>query len=94
VEGEGYQVDCAANGQEALNCLRNMEEKPDVILPDVVMPILDGRQFRERQKDDPAIQDIPVVVVPAADTFALDAADHIQKPFLPQELLKAVRSQI
>jgi CheY-like chemotaxis protein len=94
LEWEGYQVDCAANGLEALNHLRKLGEKPDVILLDVVMPVLDGRQFREQQKDDPEIHDIPVIVVSAADTFALDAADYIQKPFLPQELLQAVHSQM
>jgi CheY-like chemotaxis protein len=93
LEWEGYQVDCATNGQEALNHLRQSREKPDIILLDVMMPVLDGQQFRQQQQCDPALQDIPVVVVSAVNNFALDASDYIQKPFQPQELLQALRRQ-
>ena len=94
LEWEGYQVDCAANGKEALESLRKMEAKPDVILLDVMMPVLDGLQFRQRQVGDPALKDIPVVVVSAGNDFTLDAADYVQKPFQPQELLRAIRGQL
>jgi CheY-like chemotaxis protein len=94
LEWEGYRVDCAANGRDALNHLRQSEEKPDLILLDVMMPILDGHQFREEQKRDPAINSIPVVVVSAADiASSLDAAGHIHKPFQPEELLEAIHRQ-
>jgi len=93
LEWDGYLVDCAANGLEALNRLRQMEAKPDVILLDVMMPVLDGQQFRQQQISDPAFNDIPVVVATAANNFSLDAADYVQKPFQPQELLRAIRSQ-
>lgn len=91
LQWEGYHVDCAANGQEALNQLRQPGLKPDVILLDIRMPVMDGRQFREEQKRDPIINDIPVVVV-SGDVLAssVDASDHIQKPFLPRELLEAI----
>ena len=52
LEWEGYRVDCAANGREALNHLRQADEKPKLILLDVMMPVLDGHQFREEQKRD------------------------------------------
>jgi CheY-like chemotaxis protein len=94
LEREGYQVDCVANGQAALDHLRQSEEKPDLILLDMMMPVLDGYQFREEQKRDPAISNIPVVVVSVADIDApLDASGHIHKPFLPEELLETIRSQ-
>jgi CheY-like chemotaxis protein len=94
LEWEGYHVDCAVNGQEALNRLRQSEEKPDLILLDVMMPILNGYQFREEQKRDPSIDSIPVVVVSAvAIASSLDASGHIHKPFKPEELLEAIRSQ-
>jgi CheY-like chemotaxis protein len=94
LEWEGYLVDCAANGRDALNHLRQTREKPNVILLDVMMPVLDGHQFREEQKRDPAINSIPVVVVSAADlASSLDASRHIHKPFQPEELLDAIRSQ-
>jgi CheY-like chemotaxis protein len=93
LEWEGYQVECAANGLEALKRLRQSAEKPDVILLDVVMPVLDGNQFRQQQQSDPVLNDIPVVVVSAANNVALEASDYIQKPFQPQELLQALRRQ-
>ena len=94
LEWEGYDVDCAANGQEALDHLRQAEEKPDLILLDLMMPILDGHQFREEQMHDPDINHIPVVVVSALDvSLTLDASGHIHKPFKPEELLQAIRCQ-
>ena len=94
LEWEGYHVDCAANGLEALHHLRQADEKPDLILLDVMMPILNGYQFREEQKRDPAINPIPVIVVSVIDSaFSPDASGHIQKPFQPEQLLEAIRSQ-
>jgi CheY-like chemotaxis protein len=94
LEWEGYHVDCAANGQEALSYLRQSEEKPDLILLDILMPVVDGKQFRQQQKRDPAINHIPVVVVSAVDiASSVDASGHIQKPFLPEELLEVIRHQ-
>ena len=91
LEWEGYQVDCAGNGREALDYLHN-QDKPALILLDVMMPVLDGEQFREEQKRDPALAPIPVVVVSALDAAAwLDAAGHVRKPFQVEELLAAIR---
>jgi CheY-like chemotaxis protein len=95
LEWEGFHVDCVANGQEALNRLRQPGPKPDLILLDLMMPVMDGQQFREEQKRDPAINYIPVVVVSAVDiASSVDASGHIQKPFLPKELLEAIWHQI
>lgn len=94
LEWEGYRVDCAVNGREALTHLRQSEEKPDLIRLDLMMTVLDGHQFREEQKRDPALNDIPVVVVSAPEVASsLDASGHIHKPFLPEELLEAIRSR-
>jgi CheY-like chemotaxis protein len=67
LQWEGYCVDCAANGLEALNRLRQPGQKPDLILLDVLMPVLNGQQFRYEQKRDPALSSIPVVVISASD---------------------------
>jgi CheY-like chemotaxis protein len=91
LEWEGYRVRCAANGQQALDLLRG-GEKPSLILLDLVMPVLDGREFRERQKASPEIADIPVLVISGADGALLDAAGQVRKPFEPRELLDAVWS--
>jgi CheY-like chemotaxis protein len=94
LEWEGYHVDCAANGEEALSCLRQLGPKPDIILLDLFMPVMNGRQFRDAQKRESAIQNIPVVVLSGANSAcSLDASGHIQKPFLPEEVLEAIRRQ-
>jgi CheY-like chemotaxis protein len=94
LEWEGYQVACAANGLEALHHLRQSHEKPDLILLDVVMPVLNGHQFRDEQKQDPDLNCIPVVVVSAPEVASsLDASACIHKPFQPEELLEAIRSR-
>jgi CheY-like chemotaxis protein len=91
LEWEGYRVTCAANGREALDLLHT-SEPPAVIMLDLLMPVLDGWQFRLEQQRDPAIADIPVVVVSAAHGAGpLGASGHVQKPFQPEELLQAIR---
>ena len=90
---EGYQVDCAGNGREALDQLRWSKAKPDLILLDVMMPVLDGVQFRRQQKGDPDLKDIPVLVVSGIDCPWLDASGWLNKPFQPEQLLEAVRSR-
>jgi CheY-like chemotaxis protein len=59
----GYETSAAANGAEALD--RLAEEHPCVILLDVMMPVMDGWEFRARQLADPALADIPVVCITA-----------------------------
>jgi CheY-like chemotaxis protein len=90
---EGYEVDCAGNGREALDQLRWAKAKPDLILLDVMMPVLDGVQFRRQQKSDPALKDIPVVIVSGIDCPWLDASGWLHKPFQPEQLLEAIRIQ-
>ena len=93
LEGEGYRVDGAANGQEALDFLRQ-DGKPCVILLDLMMPVMDGWRFREEQSQDPNLAEIPVVVVSADGNVpqkasALGAAGYIQKPAEIDLLLQA-----
>jgi CheY-like chemotaxis protein len=94
LEWEGYQVGCAVNGQEALDQLR-AGYRPSLILLDVMMPVLDGEQFRRAQLNDPDLASIPVIVVSAA-TFAdsVHAAHHVRKPFEVQELLHLIHEQV
>jgi CheY-like chemotaxis protein len=91
LEWEGYRVECAANGREALGRLMT-GERPDVILLDLNMPVMDGRQFREEVYRDPDLATIPIVTVSAAqDADAVEAAGIVRKPFEPAELLEAIR---
>src|SRR5919206_1695644 len=63
LEDEGYRVAWAANGKEALARLH--ERAPRVILLDLMMPVMDGWEFRVAQQRDPALASIPVVVISA-----------------------------
>src|SRR5206468_2477028 len=68
----GYRVQAAANGQGALAVLR--VRRPDAIVLDLMMPVMDGWAFRDEQLAVPGLRDIPVVVVTAADAPSPDFA--------------------
>lgn len=83
---EGYEVTCAADGQEALTHLESTQALPDLILLDLMMPLMDGYQFRARQKQDPRLSHIPVLLMTAggdiqAKAKELDARGYLRKPF-------------
>jgi CheY-like chemotaxis protein len=67
--GRGYRVLTATNGEQALAILRN--ERPDVVLLDLVMPTMDGFQLLTKRSEEPAWRDVPVIVMSARDP-----ADH------------------
>lgn len=60
----GYTIDLATNGAEALRKMR--ERPPCLVLLDLMMPVMSGWQFRERQLADPALAGVPVVCITAA----------------------------
>jgi CheY-like chemotaxis protein len=64
LELEGFEVRSAANGDLALQALQGC--RPCVIILDLMMPVMNGWQFREAQQRDPALATIPVVVITAA----------------------------
>lgn len=72
---EGFVVHVAGHGQQALHILRDKLFFPDVILLDLMMPVMDGWTFRKEQLQDPALQHIPVVVVSADRAACKKAAD-------------------
>jgi serine/threonine protein kinase len=84
---EGYDVQTAANGQEALEKLE-AGPTPDLILLDLLMPGMNGWEFLERQRRDPALAAVPVVVISGADPRrasaaalgAIGVADYLPKP--------------
>lgn len=93
--GEGFEVTCASNGQEALRQLGEPGAPPGVILLDLMMPVMDGRAFRSAQQRDPRISGIPVVVLSAGDeaewSLGLMAPDaFLAKPFDLGRLLDVV----
>jgi CheY-like chemotaxis protein len=79
---EGYAVATAGNGREALDYLER-QGTPCLILLDLVMPVMDGWEFRRRQLAAPALATIPVVVLTATageGVPALAAIDILRKP--------------
>ena len=91
----GHDVVCADNGRAALEKLHEKDEYC-VILLDLMMPVMNGYEFRQAQLNDPAIASIPVIVI-TADGRAreraaqLGGARYFQKPLSPRELLRAIR---
>jgi CheY-like chemotaxis protein len=65
LEDHGYEIMVAANGREALERLRQVEGLPRLILLDLMMPVMDGWQFRAAQRADPALAAVPVVLLSA-----------------------------
>jgi CheY-like chemotaxis protein len=92
LEDEGHQVTCLANGREALDYLKTANPRPCVILLDLMMPVMDGWQFRREQKADPDIADIPLVVITATGKrpVLIDAAELVMKPLDLNQLFKAI----
>jgi len=96
LEAEGMAVLEASDGETGLRLAR--DERPDVILLDVMMPGLDGWNVAEHLLEDPSTRDIPVVFLTArADVrdrvrgLDLGGIDYITKPFNPVELAELVR---
>jgi CheY-like chemotaxis protein len=95
LSADGYHVATAADGLDALGQLR-VGERPGLILLDLMMPLMDGWQFRQEQLRDPRLADIPVIVCSAAGRVGQRAANlhalaYLDKPIDPMVLLDVVR---
>jgi len=93
LQEEGYRVRAVADGREALSSL-SAEELPDLILLDLMMPIVDGWTFRAEQMMNPKLASIPVIVVTAAgaDGRAADlGVEVVPKPFDTRALVSLIR---
>jgi CheY-like chemotaxis protein len=95
LELEGYNVLFADNGKTGLALAK--ENKPDVILCDIMMPEADGYEVFNSLKDDPNTSTIPFVFLTASvekkaveTGFGMGAKGYIQKPFDPQELFEVI----
>lgn len=73
LEDLGFEVACASNGAEALARLA-VERPPDLIVLDLMMPVMDGWTFRACQRSDPRLAAVPVIVVSASDARASSRA--------------------
>ena len=99
LEDEGVELHTATNGEEALAAIA--KQRPDLILMDVQLPIMDGYAATRRIKADPALRAIPVIAV---TSYALNGEeqtaraagcdDYVPKPFSPRELLAKIRQHL
>jgi CheY-like chemotaxis protein len=96
LEDEGYQVVVAHNGQEGL--ARVAEAAPDMVLSDLMMPLLDGHGLCRALQADPRYQAIPIVLMSAgerpASVSGCQYAAFVAKPFDFERLLTTVVAQI
>lgn len=92
----GFRVQAVANGAEALAFLRCAGRRPDVIVLDLMMPVMNGYEFREEQLRDPDLADIPVLVLTGFgdapnEASKLGAAQGLDKPLSLRALEAAIR---
>jgi two-component system, cell cycle response regulator DivK len=92
-----YEMTEAENGEQALAAVA--EHRPDLILINIQMPVLDAYEATRRIKADPAFRDIPIIVVTShalsggdeAKARAAGCDDFVPKPFSPRQLLARIR---
>ena len=94
-----YEVTEVENGEEALAAIA--KQRPDLILMDVQLPVMDGYTATRRIKADPALRSIPIIAV---TSYALDGEakvakaagcdDYVRKPYSPRELLAKIRQHL
>ncbi len=97
--GEKYDVMCAIDGESALEILE--EEKPDLILLDIMMPGIDGFETCRRIKNNPNLKDIPVIFISAKseevdikEGYSVGGVDYIAKPFQFEEVMASIQRHL
>jgi two-component system, chemotaxis family, chemotaxis protein CheY len=94
LEAEGFRITRARNGQEALERLQ--ADVPELILLDLMMPVMDGWEFARRMRSEPSLPDRPIIVLSADRNVAgkareIGAVGYLAKPFELMDLLDMVR---
>ena len=94
-----FDVITASNGKEGLEKAAN--EKPDIILLDINMPVMDGHEMLERLRSRPDLKDTPVIMLTAysdgkdiAKAADLGIADYVTKPFDFTELMEKISNAL
>jgi len=97
LQRQGYQISAATNGQQGLD--KALEEIPDLILLDVMMPDMDGYEVTRRLRRNPATMETPILMFTArtqlddkVNGFEVGANDYLTKPTHPSELQARVKT--
>jgi CheY-like chemotaxis protein len=92
LEGEGYDVEAAGNGGEAVDKLEKSDV--DVVLMDVMMPVVDGLSICKMVKRDPRTKDLPVIIISASQALREKGREYadavLPKPFDIDNLVDTV----
>ena len=88
LETAGYEVQEAAHGAEALASIR--ENRPSVLVTDLMMPVMDGRELIRHVREDAETASLPVMLLSANPDHASGADFVMRKPFNPRDLTRAV----
>jgi DNA-binding response OmpR family regulator len=98
LEMSGYCVAEASDGVEALELLRRDSGRCGLILLDLMMPRMNGWEFRALQRKDAKLAQIPVVIISGVKDFAdareLEASEYLPKPIDLEHLVKVVRAHV
>lgn len=86
----GYEVVEAPHGAAALERLE--ESQPDLVVTDLMMPVMDGGELIARLRADPKTEAIPILLVSANPNHTAGADAILRKPFDPDELLERIRT--
>jgi CheY-like chemotaxis protein len=92
LEAAGHEVSEAGNGADALTSVRR--SRPDLVVTDVMMPVMDGVELIRRLRGDPTTRTIPIVAVSGHPHLAAQADAVVSKPFHPHALLAAVTASL
>jgi len=95
---EGYEISEAVDGEEGIKKVK--EEKPDLVLLDLILPGIDGFEVLSRTKEDPALSQIPVIILSNLGQkedvergLGLGAIDYLIKAhFTPGEIIEKIRA--
>lgn len=104
VENGGYEVEVAYDGKEGLEAVA--ARKPDLIVLDVMMPVMNGHEACAKLKGDKETEDIPIILLTAVadrvttstythrDMLESEAEDYMPKPVEPNELLERIKTWV
>ncbi len=94
-----YEITEAENGEQALAAVA--KQRPDLILMDIQLPIMDGNEATRRIKADPALRSIPIIAVTSyalsgeeQNARAAGCDDYMPKPYSPRHLLAKIRQYL
>ena len=99
LKNQGYQIICVSNGEMALEAIQT--ELPDLVVLDIMLPVIDGYKVCQAIKANPHTSHIPIIFLSGLDSeydklqaFKAGAIDYITKPFFIEEVIVRIKTQL